>query len=820
MGGTDMKAKKSHNFVDLIINHRGLIEKIFAVAIFLSVIAFPFVGVNYDLSEYLPESAPSKQGLNLMEQEFGYPGTARIMIGEVSLYEAKVYKDRIENVDGVGLVMWADTATDVYQSSLVINYSNIEDYYKDGYAVMDVTFDEGDSSKKTTRAIDEIQELLGDKGYFTGSAVQSKSLSETLVREIAIAMVMGVFMIALILCLTTNSWFEPFLFLLIMGIAIVINMGTNLFLGTISFLTFSVAAILQLAIAMDYSIFLLHSFTREKQAGKEPVQAIASAIRSSVSSILSSGATTIVGFIVLTLMKFSIGRDMGIVLAKGIIISLLTVLLLMPALILRWGDKIEKTAHRPFMPSFDKLGHGVYKIRTGVLIFVCIIIVPAFVAQNMNSFQFGNSALGSSPGTKVYEDEKQINARFGRSNLVLALVPNTSMVTEKELTNELAGLPYTKSVTSLAGSLPDGVPAGFLPQSLTGQLHTGNYSRILIFVRSASESDLAFRCSDELQSIIKKYYPEDSHVVGMTPSTQDIKQVITSDYNFVNLLSLLGVALVILFTFKSGIIPIVVMIPIEVAIFINMAIPYLLGDQMIYMGYIIVSCLQLGATVDYSILLTNNYLDYRVIMEKKNAAVHAISKSALSILTSGTILTTVGYGLYFTSTVAAIADMGRLVGRGALFSMLLVLSLLPALLLLCDRWIVNQQKRVAKMRRQWEARQKKVKLTLDFLRRQRHKRLKKLLRKSTRMRNHKAKQKSKEGYLPKPRQKQAAAGEHKEGTVHESKKTAAHACHRRPFYRRPASGPGRRAGGSDRRGRVHQPRLLRPAHGDQHRQGM
>lgn len=710
---------KKPNLIDLIINKRTLIEKVFVVCVIISMVCVPFVKVNYDISKYLPDWAPSKQGLDLMEEEFGYPGTARVMVGDVSIYEAKLIKDRIENVDGVDMVLWADSTNDIYQASQFLNYKDMRDYYKDGFSVMDVTFDESDSSTKTHQAIDKIVQITEEKGYLSGSAVQNKSLSETMVKEMAMAMVMGVIVIALILCLTTNSWFEPFLFLLVMGIAIVINMGTNIFLGTISFLTNNVAAVLQLAIAMDYSIFLLHSFTREREAEIEPKQAIANAIRSSVSSILSSGATTIVGFIVLTLMQFSIGFDMGIVLAKGIVISLLTVLLLMPALILRWSPKVEKTAHRPFVPSMEPLARGIYKCRKVIFAVVLILVIPAFVAQNMNAFLFGNDALGSSPGTKVYQDEKAINAHFGRSNMMLALVPNTSMVTEKELTDELAALSYTKSVTSLAGSLPAGVPEGFLPQSLTGQLHTEHYSRILIFVKTATESELSFACSDEIQDILAKYYPEDAHLVGMTPSTQDIRSIITKDYNSVNLLSLLGVAIVILLTFKSGIIPLIVMIPIEVAIFFNMAIPYLVGDSMIFMGYIIVSCLQLGATIDYSILLTNNYLNFRTSMEKKEAAIQAISKSALSVLTSGTILTTVGYGLYFTSTVAAIGDMGRLIGRGALLSMMLVLCMLPILLMMSDRLIFNQRKRLGKMAKLRNAKQKKVKVTKAALQKDR-----------------------------------------------------------------------------------------------------
>ncbi len=724
----EKKKHTSHNLIDFIINKRNWIERIFAIAVILSAIAFCFVKVNYDLSKYLPDDAPSKAGLNVMEEEFGYPGTARVMVGEVSLYEAKLYKDRIADIDGVNMVSWADTATDVYQSNLFVNYDNIEDYYKDGYAVMDIIFDEGDSDPKTHDAIQEIEDITGDKGYLMGSAVQNKSLDETLTWEIAIAMVMGVIMIAVILCLTTTSWFEPFLFLFIMGVAIIINMGTNIFLGEISFLTFSTAAILQLAIAMDYSVFLLHSFTRERHAGIEPVQAVANAVRSSVTSILSSGATTIVGFLVLMLMRFKIGFDMGLVLAKGIVISLLTVLLLMPALLLRWGDKIERTAHRSFMPSFEGLGKVVFKVRYGVLILVALLVVPAFTAQNMNQFRYGNGALGSSPGTKVYEDEQAINTRFGRSNLVLALIPNTNNVTERALTQELQDLKYVKSVTSLAGTLPEGVPEDFLPESLTSQLHTDHYSRMLIYLKTKDESTYAYQCTDEVRSIVESYYPEDSYLVGMTPSTQDIQSIITNDYNFVNVLSLLGVAIVILFTFHSAIIPIVVMIPIEVAIFFNMAMPYLTGDTMIYMGYIIVSCLQLGATVDYSILMTNNYLDARTNLPKKEAAIHAIAQSALSILTSGSILTIVGYGLYYISTVSAIADMGHLVGRGALLSLTLVLFLLPVLLVLSDQLVFNQMYRRAQYEKLRAAKMRKVQLTLESKRRMRRRAIRKAMR--------------------------------------------------------------------------------------------
>lgn len=683
--------KGSFSLPVFIIERSRAIEIVFVIAVLLSMLAAPFVNINYDLTRYLPDTVQSKAGLDLMEEKFGYPGTGRVMIEDVTLYEAKQYKDKLEKVDGVDQIMWLDTGTDVFSSDAFINFNSIDDYYKDGSAVMDIVFEKGDTSRKTSRAIDAMQEITGEKGHYVGMAVQNKSLAENVTKEMKLILTLGVLMIFIILCLTTNSWFEPVLYLIVMGVAILINKGTNIFLGEISFLTNSVSAVLQLAVSMDYSIFLIHAFTREKNKGLDQMTALTNAINEALNSIFASSLTTIVGFIVLAFMKFNIGFDMGIVLAKGIIFSLLTVVFFMPAMILRLTPMIEKTGHRSFMPGFDKLSRGIYCIRYGVLIFVAIFVIPAYTAQNMNRFLFGNDAVGASEGTKVYDDEQLINAKFGRSNMMMALVPNTSLIDEKAFTDEVEALAYTKSVTSMAGSLPDGVPEEFLPKSITEQLHKNDYSRILIYVRSKGESKLAYQCSDEIQALMKKYYPENSYLVGTTPSTQDIETTITKDYSRVNVLSLLGVFFVVMFSFKSVAIPVIIMIPIEVAIFINMAVPYIKGDTMIFMGYIIVSCIQLGATVDYAILTTNNYLECRKQAEKREAAIQALNMSIPAILTSGSILTIVGYILYNISSVAAIGDLGHLIGRGAWMSMLLVCTLLPAFLVLFDNILMDNE---------------------------------------------------------------------------------------------------------------------------------
>ena len=673
-----------------IIEKRALIESIFAAGCIFSLIAMCFVNVNYDLTKYVPSYTQSSQGLDKMKEEFGYPGTARLMIKDVSLYEAKMYKDQLAAVDGVDQILWCDTTVNVYAGEDFVNLDDIKDYYKDGCAVMDITFEEESDSPRTERAIDEMKAITGDKGCYVGMAVQNKSLIETTAREMGRILVVAVLMILAVLCLATTAWTEPILFMLVMGVAVLLNKGTNIFLGTISFLTDNVAIILQLATSMDYSIFLLDAFMSWRDTGLSEEEAIVKAVEEAINSIFASSLTTVVGFLALVTMKFNIGFDMGLVLAKGIVFSLLSVVFFMPAMILKFTKWNDRTKHRSFFPDFTKMGKGVFKIRYAVLIGVLLITPPAYVAQGMNHFLYGNSAVGGAKGTQVYEDDQEITQRFGRSNMLLLIYPNNDMVAERRLSDELEALPYVKSVTSMANTLPEGVPEEFLPESATSLLHKNDTARMLIYIRTKGESDIAFQCTDQIRDIMKKYYPEESYVVGETPSTQDIKVTITEDNTRVNVLSLLGVFMVVMFSFHSVLIPLVVMIPIEVAIFLNMAIPYIQGVDMVYMGYIIVSSIQLGATVDYSILLTNNYIAKRKLLPKKEACIEAVTRSCSSIFTSGTIITLAGYIVHFISTTAAIGDLGHLIGRGGLLSVMLVLTLLPALLVLCDPLIIEK----------------------------------------------------------------------------------------------------------------------------------
>ncbi len=685
--------------ISFIVRRRKHIEKFFILMVALSAVAALMVRVNYDLTEYLPAWAPTRQGIDAMEAEFGYPGTARVMMTDVTIYEAKLYKGQLEAIDGVDSVSWADTATDIYSSQAFLEAADIDDYYKDGCAVYDVVFKKGDSDRVSYAAIDEIRSMLGDKCSISGPTVENKTVSENMAREMPRILTIGVLFILCVLTLTTNSWFEPVLFMVTMGAAVILNSGTNIIFGTISFISSNAAALLQIAVAMDYSIFLLHTFTAEKDKGVGVEQAMENALRIAMNSIVSSAFTTVIGFLALALMQFTIGYDIGMVLAKGIVCSMLTVLLLMPALILRWQNIIEKLQHKPFIPPLDRFAKRVFASRYAVAVLVLLLIVPCYVAQGMTHYMYGTSVVGCAEGTPTWLEKKAIDDVFGMSNTIVIIVPNKGNVIEKRVADELKARPYIRNVTALSTTLPQGIPESFLPKSLTSKLHSEGYSRMLVNVRSDTETDQAFVYDDEIKAIVGRYYTEDTFFIGKTPVAKDIKQIILQDNKEVNLISILGVALVVFMAFGSLAVTLVVLVPIEVAVYINMALPYLYNEKLAFLGYLMVSSMQLGATVDYSILLTNNYLTMRQEEpDKKQAAIKTISKSTVSIMTSGMVLTIVGYGLNFMSSVPTVVDLGHLIGRGGLFSMLFVLTLLPLLLTLFDGVIHRGRERTQKIK--------------------------------------------------------------------------------------------------------------------------
>ena len=542
--------------------------------------------------------------------------------------------------------------------------------------------------------IDEINKIVPEGSNIIGSAVDTKSAADTVQSEVSKVMCILIPVVIIILVLTTDSYFSPILFMIVIGTSIFLNMGSNVIFKHVSFLTYSIVAALQLAVSMDYSVFMLHEF--ESHKGEDLEKAMMETVKKSCLSIFSSALTTIAGFLALCFMGFTIGADMGLVFAKGIVLTLFTVILFMPCLILKSYPLIEKTRHKSFMPDFEKFAKYTAKISYLLIAIVLIITIPSYVAQKQNIFLYGSSSFGGGEGTKVYEDEKKINSKFDRSNPMIVLVPTGDYVSEKALVKEIEDMESVKKVQSLANLVSEGIPDSFVPIDKYQKFRTDKYSRLVIYTKTSSESDLAFETSRKIEELTKKYYGDNYEITGTVPITLNIKDVVNADYTRVNIFSILAVMVILLFTFKSLILPILLTLVIESGIFINMAIPYYTGKEMMFLGYLIVSTIELGATIDYAILMTNNYLNARKENDKKTASRIAVNKSIPSILTSGGILVCAAFLLKWCSSIKAVSEMGDLIGRGALISMFLVIFFLPHVLSLFDKAIEETKFRSVK----------------------------------------------------------------------------------------------------------------------------
>lgn len=664
-----------------LIKHKTLILIIFIVSTLFSILLAKGVGVNYDLIKYLPKDSESTVSLNVMNEAFDTaPPNLRILVKNVSITKAMEYKSQLSKIDGVNEIIWLDDTVDITQPIEVIDSTILESWYVDNNALFTAFID----SKKLSTAIPEIRKLVGEDVALSGEAVNENAAQETADTEVTTIMMFVIPLILFILLMTTSSWFEPVLFMICIGVAILLNNGTNIIFGEISFLTKTSASILQLAVSMDYSIFLLHRFAEYRREGLEVKPAMAKAMEKSFSSIFASGLTTIMGFAALIFMRFGLGMDMGIVLAKGIFFSLISVMLLLPALTIISYKLIDKTHHRSFMPGFKKFGKLVPKMFIPVCIVIAILIVPSFLAQKNNAFLYGSAAMTNDESSNEWKEENQIDSLFGKLNQLVILVPSDDIALENELIKELYKIKEITSITSYTQTVGNAIPRDYLPSQSIEQLVSGGYSRLILNVNMVQESDRSFEIVEKIREVCKAIYGDAYYFTGGSVNVYDMKETVVVDNKIVSIISIIGIGLVILLTFRSITIPIILVLVIETSIWINLSVPYFSGTPMAYMGFMIISSVQLGATVDYAILFANRYRENRRIMSKKLAISQTISDTTGSILTSASILTIAGIILGIVSSNAVTGELGILIGRGAALSAILVLFFLPALLYTLD----------------------------------------------------------------------------------------------------------------------------------------
>ena len=675
-------------FYSKIIKYRKGIMVFFVVACIVCGFLQNFVSVNYNMNDYLPEHTASTVALNKMQKEFeGDIPNARVMIQDVTIPEALEYKEKISAVDGVEEITWLDDVVDTTIPTMMQDQEAVENYYKDNAALYSITIEK----EKRVEAVSGIRKIIGDENAMTGSAVSTAISTVNTVSEISKITVIAIIFVLAVLLLTTTSWFEPVVVLVGLGVAITINRGTNLLFGEISFVTNAAGSILQLAVSLDYSVFLIHRFTECRKDCKNVKQAMIEALCKSTGSILSSGLTTVIGFLALILMQFQIGPDLGIVLAKGVAISLITVFTFMPALILATYRWIDKTEHKPLMPSFVGLGKVIRKISIVTVSIFGIIVIPAYLASNANSYHYGSSFIFGE-GTEYGRDKDGIENVFGKCDTYVLLVPKGDTATETALSKKLGKLPEVTDVISYVDLAGAEIPSSYLDKESLELLESEHYSRMVLSVDTDYEGTKTFELIETIRTTAEKYYGNKYHLAGEGVSTYDLMKTVTADMTKVNLLAILAVFLVLALTMKSLLVPFVLVVNIEAAIWINLAVPYFSGKEIFYIAYLIISTIQLGATVDYAILLTERYKENRLFYPKKEAVVQTISDVTVSILTSGSTLIAVGFLLGYISTNGLLAQLGILIGRGALISLMIVLFVLPGVLMMLDKLVIKEKK--------------------------------------------------------------------------------------------------------------------------------
>lgn len=662
-----------------IVRHKVLILLVFLIVTAISALCIPLVKINYNLQDYVPESAPSTVAMKTMEKEFddAIPN-ARVYIPDVSIQEALQRKASMMELTHVSDVLWLDDFYDVKTPVELADPELIETYYRDGSALFQVITDFED----TVTTKDQLQEIAGPEGAVEGQLIDLANAQSAIGSEISLIMLFMVPIGILILMLATDSWLQPVLLLVSIGVAIVINMGTNIFKSEVSFLTQAVTAILQLAVSMDYGIFLLHRYEEYRGKGKSSVDAMEEAITKSANPILASSMTTVFGFLALIFMRFQIGPDLGLVLAKGVLLSLVSVLLLLPVLSLLTDKWVEKARHRRYMPSFTGVAKVVSKARIPLMIVISILIIPAFLAQQKNDFIYGNADYDKT--SREYADRHLIEDKFGKNLSIALLVPRDEWGKEKQLHDELKAMPNVLSVLSYESQISRLIPTEVIAEDLQASLLSDNYSRLVLTVRSEKEGPQAFGLVEELRAVAEKYYPGTYQLVGESVVTYDMRDTITKDNAIVNGLAIAMVGLVVLISFKSLSIPLILLLTIESSIWFNLSVPYLTNTSLSYIGYLIISTIQLGATVDYGILFTQHYLDNRELMDKKGAARETIAQTFGTLLPPALILTLAGAILQRVSSLAIVSELGEVLARGASFSFIMVILFLPGLLVLFD----------------------------------------------------------------------------------------------------------------------------------------
>lgn len=655
-----------------------------------SIFGFVSTRINYDILSYLPSDIETMKGQDIMLDEFGKGGFSLVMLDGMEDKDVEKVKEKIEKVDHVCDVLWYDTLADVSLPKEVLPDDIYDFFNTDNSTMMAVFFDEATSADGSLEAVKEIRSIAGEQCFVSGMSSVVEDIKDLTMQEAPMYVVIAVILTSIILALTMDSFLIPLFFMLSVGMAIIYNMGTNFIQGEISFITEALAAVLQLAVTIDYSIFLWHSYKEEKE--KHPgdnKEAMAVAIGKTITSVVSSSITTVAGFLALCFMSYELGMDMGIVMAKGVVIGVICCITVLPSMILVFDKALEKTMHKDLVPSLEKPSKFIIKHHAAFIVLFIVVLIPAVYGQiNTNVYYNLTDTLPKDLNSVIANTKLDEEYNMATTHMLLVdadMKPKevNSMLDEM---GKVDGVSFSMSLDTLIGP---SIPREIVPDSVTKILKSDKWQLMLIGSEYKVASDEENAQIDELSKILKSY-DKDGMLIGEAAATKDLIDITDHDFKVVNIVSIAAIFIIILIALRSVSLPIILVAVIEFAITVNMGVPCFTNTTIPFIASVVIGTIQLGATVDYAILMTTRYKTERNAGKDKHEAVTiALSTSMKSIMVSalGFFASTFGVGVY--SSVDMISQLCTLMSRGAIISMITVICILPSMLMLFDKVIIN-----------------------------------------------------------------------------------------------------------------------------------
>ena len=674
-----------------ITKHKNIILILTVLLLIPAAFGYVSTRVNYDVLSYLPESLETVKGQDIMVDEFGMGAFSMIIVEDMDMKDAVKLENKLEKIDHVKDVLFYDDALDISVPTEMIPEDLRKAFFNGDAKMMIAFFDSTTSTDETMGAIEKIRSTVSSNVYASGMSGVVTDIKNLALEEMPVYVVVASVLSLIVLLITMESVVSPLIFLATIGISIVFNLGSNLFLGEISYITQALAAVLQLAVTMDYSIFLLESYEANKlRYPGDNKRAMAHAIANTFKSVSSSSVTAIAGFIALCFMTFKLGTNIGVVMSKGVVIGVVACVTILPAMILTFDKAIEKTSHKALIPSLDNVSHFIVKHHWAALIVFAILLAPAAYGNSNYEIYYNldTSLPKDIPSAKANE---QLKENFDMSSIHMILLQDGLTAKEKnEMLSKVKKVDGVKWVLGLDSIVGPNLPDSLIPDKIKTMLKTDNYELQFVCSDYASATDESNAQIHSIDKIVKSYQKK-GMVIGEAPLMKDLSDVTNVDLENVNIISIAAIFIIILITFKSISIPIILVSVIEFAIACNMAVPYYTHTSLPFVASIVIGTIQLGATVDYAILMTNRYHKERTIRKrsKKDAIIIAHQTSIKSILTSGLCFFAATFGVSIYSRIDMIGAICTLLARGAVISMVVVICILPAMLWIFDGVIIR-----------------------------------------------------------------------------------------------------------------------------------